>query len=115
MAQGLGGLPRLRLRSDAGQPAPTRRADGEFRAAWLAGFQNGRPANSVHDDIWSRTVVLQQGDTTVALASSVVGFFYDDVEEVRERVAAQDLDVDRVMISATHNHEALGQVGTDGR
>ena len=56
--------------------------DGEFQAAWLAGFQNGRPANSVHDDIWSRTVVLRQGDTTVALVSlDVVGFFYDDVEK----------------------------------
>ena len=25
-------------------------ADGEFQAAWRAGFQNGRPAASVHDD-----------------------------------------------------------------
>ena len=89
--------------------------DGEFQAAWLAGFQNGRPANSVHDDIWSRTVVLRQGDTTVALVSlDVVGFFYDDVEELRELVVAEGLDVDHVMISATHNHEApdtLGQWG----
>lgn len=101
---------------DEGYPGPDEgEGDGEFQAAWLAGFQNGRPANSVHDDIWSRTVVLQQGDTTVALVSlDVVGFFYDDVEEVRVLAAAEGVDVDHIMISATHNHEApdtLGQWG----
>jgi hypothetical protein len=101
---------------DEGYPgADQGEEDGTFQAAWLAGFQNGRPANSVHDDIWSRTVVLRQGDTTVALVSlDVVGFFYDDVEEVRAKVDAEGLDVDHVMISATHNHEApdtLGQWG----
>ena len=52
----------------------------------------------------------------MALVSlDVVGFFYDDVEEVRERVAAQGLDVDHVMISATHNHEAPDTLGQWGR
>ena len=41
-------------------------ADGEFRAVWLAGFNNARPANFVHDDLWSRTVVVQDGDVSVA-------------------------------------------------
>ncbi len=101
---------------DEGYPGPDDgEADGEFQAAWLAGFQNGRPANSVHDDIWSRTIVLRQGDSTLALVSlDVVGFFYDDVQEIRQRVSERGLDVDHVMVSATHNHEApdtLGQWG----
>jgi hypothetical protein len=91
-------------------------ADGEFQAAWLAGFQNGRPANSVHDDIWARAVVVQQGETSVAVVSlDVVGFFFDDVSDVRADIAAIGIDVDHVLISATHTHEApdtLGQWGS---
>ncbi len=90
-------------------------ADGEFRGAWLAGFGNGRPANAVHDEIWSRTIALRQGDTTVALVSlDVVGFFFDDVEDVRTQIANAGVDVDHVIVSSTHNHEApdtLGQWG----
>ena len=61
--------------------------------------------------------MLRRGNTTVALVSlDVVGFFYDDVEEeVREQVSAQGLDVDHVMISATHNHEAPDTLGQWGR
>jgi len=108
---------------DEGYSAPDEgEADGIFRGAWLAGFGNGRPANSVHDDIWARTIALRQGDTTVALVSiDVVGFFYDDVEDVRAQVVDAGIDVDHVIISSTHNHEApdtLGQwglsVGTSG-
>jgi hypothetical protein len=89
--------------------------DGEFQAVWLAGFQNGRPANEVHDDIWARTIALRKGDTTVAIVSiDVVGFFFDDVQEVRALVASRGVDVDHVVITATHNHEGpdtLGQWG----
>jgi hypothetical protein len=89
--------------------------NGEFDAIWLAGFQNGRPANTVNDDIWARTVAFRQGDTTVAIVSiDVVGFFFDDVQETRALIAEQGIDVDHVMITSTHNHEApdtLGQWG----
>jgi len=101
---------------DPGYPGPDDgEADGEFQAIWLAGFQNGRPANSVHDDIWARTIVFKQGDTSIAVVSlDVVGFFFDDVTEIRADIKAQGIDVDHVMITSTHNHEApdtLGQWG----
>ena len=101
---------------DEGYPGPDEgESDGVFRGAWLAGFSNGRPANAVHDDIWARTVALRQGETTVAIvALDVVGFFFDDVEEIRALVVDAGVDVDHVIISSTHNHEApdaLGQWG----
>jgi len=101
---------------DEGYPGPDEgESDGIFRGAWLAGFANGRPANAVHDDIWARTVALRQGETTVAIVSlDVVGFFFDDVEEIRASVVEAGVDVDHVIISSTHNHEApdtLGQWG----
>jgi hypothetical protein len=90
-------------------------ADGEFQAIWLAGFGNSRPANSVHDDLWARAVVLASGDTSVAIvALDVVGFFYDDVLKVRARAAELGADVDLVLVQSSHQHEGpdtLGQWG----
>lgn len=102
---------------DEGYPgADAGEGNGEFDAMWLAGFQNGRPATSVNDDIWSRTVAFRQGETTVALVSlDVVGFFFDDVQEVRAQIEAQGVDVDHVIISATHNHEAPDTLGQWGK
>jgi hypothetical protein len=91
-------------------------SDGLFRSAWMAGFNNGRPANAVHDDIWARTIALRQGETTVAIvALDVVGFFFDDVEEIRTQVNEAGVDVDHVIISSTHNHEAPDTLGQWGR
>jgi len=101
---------------DDGYPgADDGEGDGEFQAVWLAGFQNGRPANSVHDDMWARAVVMQSGDTTVALVVlDVVGWFYDEALRIREAVAASGGDVDVVVVQSTHQHEGpdtLGQWG----
>jgi hypothetical protein len=91
-------------------------ADGVFQAMWLAGFQNGRPAASVHDDLWARAVVLRAGETTVALLSlDVVGFFYDDVLEIRQRVEAADVGVDHVIVTSTHVHEGPDTLGQWGK
>lgn len=90
-------------------------ADGEFEAAWLAGFGQSRPANGVHDPIWARTVAFGTGDTSVALVSlDLVGWFYDDVVAIRERVAELGADVDLVIVQSSHQHEGpdtLGQWG----
>lgn len=101
---------------DEGWPgADDGEGDGEFQAVWIAGFGQGRPANGVHDDLWARAVVFDQGDVRVAVvALDVVGWFYDDVLKIREAVAARDLDVDHVVVHATHQHEGpdtLGQWG----
>ena len=53
---------------DEGYEAPDEgENDEEFQAVWMAGFQNGRPAMEVHDDIWARAIVMRQGETTMAL------------------------------------------------
>ena len=101
---------------DEGYPGPDEgEANGEFDAIWIAGFQTGRPVNTVHDDLWARTIAFQQGTTTVAIVSlDVFGYFFDDVQEVRAMVDEAGIPVDHVIISSTHNHEGpdtLGQYG----
>lgn len=90
--------------------------DGIFQGLWIAGYGNNRPAMGVKDPLWTRVVVLRQGDVTVALVTiDAVGLFYDETVRVRERLEeVRPGEVDLVMLQATHTHEApdtLGQWG----
>jgi hypothetical protein len=87
--------------------------NGEWDFVWLAGYGNARPANNVHDDLWARAVVMRWKSTTIALvALDLVGYFWDDTEDIREDVA--DLDIDFVIVHATHDHEAPDVIGIWG-
>ena len=88
--------------------------NGLYDAIWLAGFGYGRAATDILNDTWARALVLRQNETTIAfVAIDVVGFFLDDMDPIRELVA--DLDVDTVVISATHVHETRDTIGIWGR
>lgn len=102
---------------DEGYSAPDEgEADGDFQAIWIAGFQNGRPASGVHDPIYARAIVFDQGDTRIGLVVvDLVGWFYGDVILTRELLAQQGVDLDHLMVSATHNHEAPDTMGLWGK
>jgi len=93
--------------------------NGIFDGLWLAGFGNNRPATGVHDDIWSRAVVLSQGETTVAIAYvDLVGVFHNHVLKVRESIRTRRPEVfaklDYIFVGATHVHEAPDSLGQWG-
>ena len=53
---------------------------------WIAGFSNQRAANGVHDDVWARVVVFDDGQSRLALVSlDAIGFRHDDVVEIRKQ------------------------------
>lgn len=108
--------------------------DGEMQSLWLAGFANNRPAllcddertaadcegpdccysRVAHDPVWARTIVLEQGNTRIAWTTvDLVGFFYDDIRAI-ERSLGDDLDVDYLLVSSTHSHEAPDGMGQWG-
>jgi hypothetical protein len=99
---------------DAGYTAPDAgEGDGYFQGLWLAGFQNARAMNGVADDLWARATVLRQGETTLAVvALDVVGFFYNEVQEIRDRALA--LGIDHVVVVSSHVHEAPDTMGLWG-
>lgn len=101
---------------DAGYTSPDAgEGDGVFQAAWIAGFGQGRAANSSHDPIELRVITLETGETRVAIVTlDLVGWFYDDTLAVREAAAAAGADVDLVVVHATHNHEAPDSMGQWG-
>jgi len=90
--------------------------DGKFDALWLAGFQNSRAAQGVHDDIWARAIVWDDGQSHVAyVVLDAIGFFHDDVIDVREMVRQQHPDIDHVIVSSIHNHEVPDLMGLWGK
>ena len=87
--------------------------NGSFDARWIAGYGMGRPAAGVADPQWASAIVLENGETRIALVSlDVVGFFYDDV--LRARMELSDADVDYLSVMATHTHEARDTLGQWG-
>ena len=102
---------------DPGYPGPDEgEADGSFTAMWMGGFSVGHPAQGIHDDLWARTVILERGSTRVALVSvDLVGFFNEDVIKVREALAAENLQVDHLLVSSTHTHEGPDTMGLWGK
>lgn len=87
--------------------------DGRFDGVWIAGYGNPRPANEIHDDIETRVLAIRSGEKLLAIVTAdIVGLFYDDVETLRASVA--DLDIDYLLVAASHNHEGPDTIGIWG-
>jgi hypothetical protein len=90
--------------------------DGAFQAAWMAGFHSGRPAQGVHDPLTARAFVFEQGDARVALVVlDAVGWFNGPIVETRADLAARGVDLDLLIVSATHTHQGVDTMGLWGR
>ena len=100
---------------DKGDEYIDKNGNGKFDAYWIAGFGNKRAAAGVHDDIYARAVLWDDGNTIVALVVlDAIGFFHDDVITVRNMVAEKYPQIDHVIVASIHNHEVpdlLGQWG----
>ena len=104
-----------RYEPDKGDTYSDNNGNDQFDAYWLAGFHNQRPAAAVHDDIWARAVVWDDGRSRIALVVlDAIGFFHDDVIDVRTMVGEKDWKVDHVIVSSTHNHEVPDLMGLWG-
>jgi len=85
---------------------------------WLAGFGSNRPATGKHDDLWARALVLESGNTKVALvALDFIGYYqnagYYGVDEVK-KLLRPGLNLDQIIVASTHNHEGPDTIGLWG-
>ena len=88
--------------------------NGKFDAFWIAGFSNKKPANGVHDDVWARTVVFDDGNARLAIVSlDAIGFTHEDVVDIRLEIP-EELGIDYAIISSTHTHESNDLIGIWG-
>lgn len=78
---------------------------------FLAGATPYRPVLDVHDDLWARAVVLDDGEHRIALISlDLIGLHHDDVLLCR-RAVAERIPLDYVLIACTHTHSAPDLIG----
>lgn len=84
---------------------------------WLAGYQGGRAATGVHDDLWITALALS-GDQGPALFITVdlIGYLFDEVS-LTKALIQQELNVppSRVFIFSTHDHSGPDTIGLWGR
>jgi hypothetical protein len=81
---------------------------------WVAGFDQGRAATGVHDDLFVVATVLDDGHSRLGIVSvDSIGIFHDDVVRIRRRLPA-DLKLDYTVVCATHNHSTPDLMGLWG-
>ena len=89
--------------------------NGIFDPVWIAGFSNSRAANGIHDDLWARTMVIDDGKTRLAIVVlDAIGFMNDDVIDVRSRIP-DEAGVTYTIVTSTHTHEAPDLLGLWGK
>jgi len=89
-------------------------ANGRFDPVWMAGFGNRRAAAGIHDDLWARAMVIDDGKTRLAIvAIDAIGFMNNDVIDVREMLPAE-AGITYLVIVSTHCHEVPDLLGLWG-
>jgi len=89
--------------------------NGTFDPVWIAGFGNLRAANGVHDDLWARTMVLDDGKTKIAIVVlDAIGFMNDNVIDTRNRIPDES-GITYTIIISTHTHEGPDMLGLWGK
>jgi len=89
--------------------------NGIFDPVWIAGFGNRRAANGIHDDLWARTMVIDDGRTRLAIVSlDVIGFMNNCVNDVRN-IISQEAGITYLIITSTHSHEGPDLLGLWGK
>jgi len=89
--------------------------NGKFDAIWMAGFGNNRPVSGIHDDLYSSTMIMDSGETRVAIiAIDAIGFSRQDYLDVKSRLK-KEWQLDHIIITASHNHEAPDLIGIWGK
>jgi len=89
--------------------------NGKFDAVWMAGFHNNRPAQGVHDDLWARCMIIDDGKTRLALvAIDAIGFGSDDIIDVRKGFP-KEWNLTYAIITSTHTHQSPDLIGMWGK
>ncbi|MER3472877.1 MAG: hypothetical protein C4335_02330 [Armatimonadota bacterium] len=81
---------------------------------YLAGYSANRPAEEIHDDLYASAVVIQSGDTKLAIVScDLLGLLYPAVQDIRSKVTS--VPADHIIITATHTHSGPDSIGLWGQ
>jgi hypothetical protein len=95
------------------EPYDDKNGNGKFDGVWL--FGGGRAAIAVKTEIEARALAFRQGDTTaVILYIDSVGMTAYDMDLIRAHPLLAGLDIDHIIIGATHAHDTPDTIGLWG-
>jgi len=84
--------------------------------AYIAGDKQNRTFTAVHDSLYVKAVVINDGNSSLAIVTfDCIGLLYTEVQQIRERTAAiTSFPVERIVVSSTHTHSGPDVVGIWG-
>ena len=73
---------------------------------WMGGYAGRGPAVGVHDELYARALVLDNGQTRVALVvADLIALSYEDAKIMRQGIASESgAKPEAVMLHCTHTH-----------
>lgn len=90
----------------------------KYDGIYLAGFGNKRLATGMHDDLWARALVLDQGKTRIAIvAIDLIGYYSDATYYGIKRIQQlldPALGIQEILLTSTHSHEGPDTIGAWG-
>ena len=82
---------------------------------YLGGFDTGRKATGVHDELWARAVAVSDGRQKIAIvAVDLIGVFHADVLTARA-LLQQKVPGAVLIVASTHDHEGPDTLGLWGK
>ncbi|HEY4239152.1 MAG TPA: hypothetical protein VGM88_05025 [Kofleriaceae bacterium] len=98
---------------ESDEPYTDLNGNGKFDGVWL--FGGGRAAEGVTTDVEARALAFVEGDTTVVIVYiDCIGLLAGDMDAIRNHPMLAGLDIDHIIIGATHAHDAPDTVGLWG-
>ena len=95
------------------EPFVDKNGNGKFDAVWL--FGGGRAALGVTTDVEARAMAFVEGDITVAIVYiDSIGMLAGDMDLIRQHPMLAGMDIDHIVVGATHAHDAPDTVGLWG-
>lgn len=103
---------------DPGNTAIDQSSKDKYDGIYLAGFGDKRLATGRHDDLWARTVVLDYGETRIAVVVvDFIGYYsegaYFGINHINKMIDPK-LGIQEVLLASTHSHEGPDTIGPWG-
>ena len=82
---------------------------------YLAGLKNNRLSIGVHDPLYARSVVFEDGKTRLGLVSlDLIGLIRQDVQSIQEKLREAGVETDHTILTCTHVHSGPDTIGLWG-
>lgn len=83
---------------------------------YIAGDKQNRTFTGVHDDLYAKAVVIDDGQNAMAILTiDCIGLMHTDLLSIRKKVAAlSDFPAANIVVSSTHTHSGPDVVGIWG-